>query len=160
MYEFLSVFQIILLGQIPRSSITGSKAIGFLRFFHLSARLLFWLQSPYPLLWPAGVRAPRCIQAALSGACFDPSTHTLGRKGNRHLSEAWGLGRALISLTPRWWLQEGSLAFHSPPCPLPLCLASSPFIWGSEEVLCAPCSFKDPWNSRRQGLGEVSVILG
>ena len=83
-YTFLSAFQIVFLGQIPRSRITGSKNTDFfLQLLNLTARLLFWAAVPIsthpPHTPPGSVWGPlcACMQAALSDAFFKP--YTLGR---------------------------------------------------------------------------------
>ena len=139
MYTFLSAFQIVFLGQIPRSRITGSKNTDFffLQLLNLTARLLFLAAVPISM------HPPHTHPLAV---CEGPSVHACRQPCLMHFLNPtpWeGTLPSVCSSEPGEGFNSSESPLVAPgrvsgllfPCPLPLCLASGPFIWGTEGPL-------------------------
>lgn len=166
-YTFLSAFQIVFLGQIPRSRITGSKNTDF---FCSS-----WILLP-DCFSEQQSQSPRTTPTHPLAVCEGPSVHACRQPCLMHFLNPtpWeGTLPSVCSPEPGEGFNSSESPLVAPgrvsgllfPCPLPLCLASGPFIWGTERPLWASCSQQgamtqwEAGNGQRGGVCDSVVIF-
>lgn len=136
MYTFLSAFQIVFLGQIPRSRITGQRIQTFFAALESYCQTAFLSSSPK-------LHAPPTHPLAV---CEGPSVHACRQPCLMHFLNPtpWeGTLPSVCSPEPGEGFNSSESPLVAPgrvsgllfPCPLPLRLASGPFIWGTERPL-------------------------
>lgn len=156
MYTFLSAFQIVFLGQIPRSRITGSKNTDFCSSWIL-LQTAFLSSSPnlhahHPHTPLAVCEAPLCMHAGSPVWCIFKPTPWEGTPASVCSPEP---GEGFNSSESPLWPQEGSVGFYFP-CPLP-CVWLQGLSSGGLRGLCEPLVPSKAMISGRQGMGKGSV---